>query len=106
MSISKTQRRRIKKRQLRINQALKRKICKGLMESTCRYCLRQFKVDELTIEHVIPLSLGGNNELPNIDLACKPCNMQKGKEAFEFRRQQRKSQDMEKYHGKQGIIQE
>jgi len=39
-------------------------------------------MDELTIEHIIPRSLGGTNDDANIALACPPCNQKKGREAW------------------------
>jgi 5-methylcytosine-specific restriction endonuclease McrA len=32
-----------------------------------------------TIEHIVPQSSGGSNELPNLGLACSRCNHQKGR---------------------------
>jgi hypothetical protein len=47
----------------------------------CFYC-KKSKADEvsigLTIDHVEPQSLGGNSELTNLVVACKPCNAKKG----------------------------
>lgn len=31
-----------------------------------------------TVDHVVPLSLGGTNALHNLALACAPCNARKG----------------------------
>ena len=30
------------------------------------------------IDHVVPLSRGGKNDLPNLQLLCPPCNLRKG----------------------------
>jgi HNH endonuclease len=43
----------------------------------CRYCLKRFKADVLTIDHVVPLARGGSNDLTNLVLACEPCNKAK-----------------------------
>ena len=40
----------------------------------CVYC---GATDELTIDHVIPLSRGGNNHLNNLTTACRRCNQSK-----------------------------
>lgn len=46
----------------------------------CEYC----KAPELVfnfpfeVEHIIPVSLGGTNELSNLALACRSCNLRKG----------------------------
>lgn len=42
----------------------------------CRYCRRND--DPLTIDHVLPRSLGGGDDLANLALACRPCNSSKG----------------------------
>lgn len=90
-------RRRRRKKQHRINQSLKRKLFGHMTATLCRYCQKSFTIDQLTIEHIVPHILGGTNDEINIDLACSPCNQQKGKEAWEVR----KLQLREKYHGKQ-----
>jgi 5-methylcytosine-specific restriction endonuclease McrA len=43
----------------------------------CAYCYKPFPVEELTIDHMIPLSRGGTNTIDNIVPACKPCNSRK-----------------------------
>ena len=44
--------------------------------NSCYYCDRNDL--KLHIEHVVPLSRGGNNQLGNIVGACPPCNLSKG----------------------------
>lgn len=34
--------------------------------------------DELTVDHVIPLSKGGTNHRSNLAILCRPCNSAKG----------------------------
>lgn len=41
---------------------------------TCQYCGRQPGADELTIDHVLPRSLGGTSTWENCVLACIECN--------------------------------
>lgn len=41
---------------------------------TCQYCGRQPKADELTIDHVVPRSVGGQSTWDNCVLACIHCN--------------------------------
>lgn len=41
----------------------------------CAYCLHRVS---LTMDHVIPVSAGGRNEISNIVPACQPCNSRKG----------------------------
>lgn len=40
----------------------------------CAYCLTAAK---LTMDHVVPLSLGGSNTMANVVGACRPCNSAK-----------------------------
>lgn len=44
----------------------------------CYICEREFPPDELTIEHLVPVSRGGSEgSWDNQMLACRPCNAQK-----------------------------
>jgi 5-methylcytosine-specific restriction endonuclease McrA len=43
----------------------------------CQYCLRQPGGDELTIDHVVPRSQGGQSTWDNCVLACMKCNKRK-----------------------------
>lgn len=40
----------------------------------CRYCQ---STEDLTLEHVVPLSRGGSHTRDNLDVACKTCNITK-----------------------------
>jgi 5-methylcytosine-specific restriction endonuclease McrA len=42
----------------------------------CQYC--GAKAKELTIDHIIPKSKGGDDSWENLVTACKPCNNKKG----------------------------
>jgi 5-methylcytosine-specific restriction endonuclease McrA len=44
---------------------------------TCQYCGARPGSSELTIDHVIPRSLGGTSNWENCVLACVPCNARK-----------------------------
>lgn len=44
----------------------------------CFYCGKGLTLEEATIEHLIPLSNGGNNSDANLVLADKDCNMEAG----------------------------
>ena len=44
----------------------------------CQYCGRSHKPHELTLDHVIPRSLGGDTGWENVVSACKRCNAKKG----------------------------
>ncbi|MCY4046942.1 MAG: HNH endonuclease [Candidatus Dadabacteria bacterium] len=44
----------------------------------CQYCGRGFPRSELTIDHVIPRSLGGTSRWDNVVCSCGVCNRKKG----------------------------
>lgn len=44
----------------------------------CGYCGQQFTEDELTVEHIVPVSRGGQYEWTNVVTACRSCNTRKG----------------------------
>ncbi|MEW6575927.1 MAG: HNH endonuclease [Pseudomonadota bacterium] len=48
---------------------------------TCFYCKKDKAQEvsiELTIDHIEPQSVGGDSNLTNLVVACKPCNAKKG----------------------------
>ena len=45
---------------------------------TCQYCQQQFPPAKLTLDHVIPRSLGGESSWINLVAACFNCNHKKG----------------------------
>jgi 5-methylcytosine-specific restriction endonuclease McrA len=44
----------------------------------CQYCGHKFPSSDLSLDHVIPLSRGGNSSWENVVCACLSCNVQKG----------------------------
>jgi 5-methylcytosine-specific restriction endonuclease McrA len=50
----------------------------GIKYIDCRYCKQEFRLKSMTLDHVIPRSKGGKNEMDNYVLACWPCNNAKG----------------------------
>jgi 5-methylcytosine-specific restriction endonuclease McrA len=46
--------------------------------STCYMCKRKLPFEEVTLEHVIPRSRGGDDSEANLKVACEPCNNRKG----------------------------
>jgi 5-methylcytosine-specific restriction endonuclease McrA len=45
--------------------------------NVCQYCGEKFKSDELTLDHVIPKSRGGQKSWANLVSCCAPCNRKK-----------------------------
>ena len=66
-------REREKARQLRRTHWWNNKIQKGV----CYYCNREVGREQLTMDHLVPLSRGGKSKKGNIVAACKACNNQK-----------------------------
>ncbi len=46
--------------------------------STCQYCGKQYTPSELTLDHVLPRSRGGESAWDNLVACCKRCNHRKG----------------------------
>ncbi|XP_039797997.1 uncharacterized protein LOC120663032 [Panicum virgatum] len=64
----------------RVKQSLSRKNILFRDEFTCQYCSSR---DNLTIDHVIPISRGGKWEWENLVTACSRCNSRKGQKTLE-----------------------
>lgn len=79
---SRKERRTKRRRQLKINTKLKKKLFGDKVFAPCIYCKQIFWMDKLTIEHLTPLSFGGGNDPSNVALACGPCNNAKGRESW------------------------
>lgn len=45
--------------------------------NTCQYCGKRFPREELTIDHVVPVSKGGKTNWVNCVIACRTCNTKK-----------------------------
>ncbi len=45
---------------------------------TCQYCGRTRKGYDLTLDHIVPRSLGGDTCWENLVTACRRCNIKKG----------------------------
>jgi 5-methylcytosine-specific restriction endonuclease McrA len=47
-------------------------------KNTCQYCGKRFSTAELSLDHIIPRTLGGAACWENIVCACMKCNIKKG----------------------------
>jgi 5-methylcytosine-specific restriction endonuclease McrA len=63
-------RERHRARELRGTQWWKRRLAKG----RCYYCGRRASPNELTMDHVVPISRGGKSSKANVVPCCKECN--------------------------------
>lgn len=67
----------------RIEKAKARKLRKSpwwsqkIQEGICHYCGGKFKPEEMTMDHIVPISRGGKSARNNIVAACKTCNSKK-----------------------------
>jgi 5-methylcytosine-specific restriction endonuclease McrA len=65
----------------------RRRLFGGHRERPCCFCRRPLTEATATLEHVLPLSLGGGWGLDNLRLSCLSCNSERGTEDFsQFRR--------------------
>lgn len=66
-------RERDKARKLRKSRWWQQKLAAGI----CYYCSKTFKANDLTMDHVVPLSRGGRSTKDNLVTSCKECNNRK-----------------------------
>jgi 5-methylcytosine-specific restriction endonuclease McrA len=48
-------------------------------------CLRCSTREKLSVDHIVPLSLGGSNDIDNIQPLCEGCNGEKGLDSTDYR---------------------
>lgn len=56
---------------------IKPHIKRGIWESQnekCAYCGQRRKLKNMTVDHIIPLSKGGTDDISNLQCTCKMCN--------------------------------
>jgi hypothetical protein len=55
-------------------------------KNRCGYCLtpQSLTSHKLEIEHIFPISKGGNSEAENLCLACRHCNLHKSSKIYGF----------------------
>ena len=77
---------RAKKRGLTIHFTLEQwNLIKEITGRRCQLCCTSEKDRRLTVDHIVPLSLGGNNTISNIQPLCGRCNSAKNRGALDFR---------------------
>lgn len=58
---------------------------KEILKSTyniCACCGKKLDIDTMTVEHIIPLSIGGSNKKENLTALCKECNSAKNNDLY------------------------
>lgn len=67
----------------RIEKAKARKLRKSqwwlqkLQDGVCHYCGGKFESEDMTMDHIVPISRGGKSVKGNIVISCKTCNTNK-----------------------------
>ena len=46
--------------------------------NSCQYCGKKFPTSELSLDHIIPRSIGGKSTWENVVCSCTDCNVRKG----------------------------
>jgi len=57
---------------------LKRQINSGIK----RKCAACSSTNDLTVDHIVPRRLGGDNEYTNLQILCRTCNSRKGTKIY------------------------
>jgi len=63
--------------------ALSRKNILMRDRNTCQFCARTLPAAELTLDHIVPRSRGGESTWDNLVACCHPCNNRKGDRLLE-----------------------
>jgi 5-methylcytosine-specific restriction endonuclease McrA len=53
---------------------IKNRLSRGNETYCCVFCGEEFHTNMLTIDHIIPKSKNGSNNINNLVLACRKCN--------------------------------
>lgn len=58
---------------------------RALYARTCLACGQREPHVRLTVDHIVPRSMGGTNSLDNLQLLCRTCNAAKGARIIDYR---------------------
>jgi len=47
-------------------------------KNSCQYCGKKYPTSELSLDHIVPRSMGGRSAWENVVCACTSCNVKKG----------------------------
>ena len=75
-----------------IRRKMLRQMLWGQQKGCCHYCGKYVSKRDATLEHVVPQSQGGTDDLSNLVMACFACNNKKSVEDNPQWRQQRDDQ--------------
>ena len=70
---SQIKREKARARELRESQWWRQQLGTGI----CYHCEKKFSREELTMDHLIPVSRGGKSNKKNVVVSCKGCNSHK-----------------------------
>jgi len=59
---------------------------RGVINKQNRQCLACGGKEKLTVDHIVPLSMGGTNNIANIQGLCLSCNSKKGTKTKDYRK--------------------
>lgn len=55
-----------------------RKIIYNKSGGRCELCGQRLLFEKMTLDHIVPLSMGGEDDVENLSCTCYPCNLFKG----------------------------
>lgn len=59
---------------------------RGIFELHGNICLKCGSTERIEMDHIVPVSLGGENTMDNLQPLCKICNIKKGKKIVDYRK--------------------
>lgn len=55
-----------------------RKMIYNKADGRCALCGKPVKLEDMTVDHIKPLAMGGGNDVENLQCTCSACNLFKG----------------------------